>query len=139
MILLASLDAYLFALAARDGLANRRSRRAFAIVADRMRVADSLTRQLQALGLERHAKPMPSLNEYLARRYAPEAAMEIAKDNATQEDMAISSERSEKTEETPSTSTETATSPSVATSRGNLPATPNPKEDLTDDEDSRYH
>jgi hypothetical protein len=37
-------------LAAQGGLANRRNRRAYSIVADRMRVADSLTRQLQALG-----------------------------------------------------------------------------------------
>src|SRR5947209_19416333 len=38
MIILGSLDHYLFALAARDGLVNRRSRRAFAIVEQRMRI-----------------------------------------------------------------------------------------------------
>ena len=43
-IVLDSLDRYLFELAAQGGLVNRRNRRAFAIVADRMRVADSLTR-----------------------------------------------------------------------------------------------
>jgi hypothetical protein len=45
-IVLDSLDRYLFELASLDGLANRRNRRAYSIVADRMRVADSLTRQL---------------------------------------------------------------------------------------------
>jgi hypothetical protein len=49
-VMLDSLDLYLFELAAQGGLANRRNRRACSIVADRMRVADSLTRQLQALG-----------------------------------------------------------------------------------------
>ena len=45
-IVLDSLDRYLFELASIDGLANRRNRRAYSIVADRMRVADCLTRQL---------------------------------------------------------------------------------------------
>ncbi len=67
-ILLDSIDRYVFELAAQDGLVSRRNRRAFAIVADRMRVADSLARQLAALGMERHAPPVPSLTEYLAQR-----------------------------------------------------------------------
>jgi hypothetical protein len=67
-ILLDSLDRYLFALAAEDGLVNRRNRRAFAIVSDRMRVADGLARQLQALGLERKEAPAPDLKAYLATR-----------------------------------------------------------------------
>ncbi len=67
-IVLDSLDRYLFALATMDGLVNRRNRRAFAIVADRMRVADSLARQLAALGMERHAPLVPSLTEYLAQK-----------------------------------------------------------------------
>lgn len=68
-ILLDSLDRYVFLLAEQDGLVNRRNRRVFAIVADRMRVADGLTRQLQALGLERRVKEIPKLEEYVARRY----------------------------------------------------------------------
>jgi hypothetical protein len=55
-IILDSLDRYLFELAEIGGLINRRSRKAFAVVQDRMRVADSLTRQLQALGMERQVK-----------------------------------------------------------------------------------
>lgn len=68
-ILLDSLDRYVFLLAEQDGLVNRRNRRVFAVVADRMRVADGLTRQLQALGLERRAKQVPKLEEYVAQRY----------------------------------------------------------------------
>ena len=70
-VILDSIDRYLFGLAARDGLVNRRDRRAFAIVADRMRIADSLARQLQALGLERR-RDVPDLTSYLAERYSTE-------------------------------------------------------------------
>lgn len=68
MIILTSLDRYVFQLASTDGLVNRRSRRVFAIVEQRQRVADSLARQLQALGLERRERPAISLHEYLAQR-----------------------------------------------------------------------
>ncbi len=67
-IVLDSLDRYVFELAVNGGLVNRRNRRAFAIVADRMRVADSLARQLAALGMERHTPLVPSLTEYLAQK-----------------------------------------------------------------------
>jgi hypothetical protein len=69
MILLASLDRYVFALAAADGLVNRRSRRVFPVVESRMRVADGLTRQLQALGLEPRRRDVPSLAEYVQAKY----------------------------------------------------------------------
>ena len=69
-IVLDSLDRYLFELAAQGGLVNRRNRRAFAIVADRMRVADSLTRQLATLGLDRQERPPQDLASYLAQRHA---------------------------------------------------------------------
>jgi hypothetical protein len=62
-IMLDSLDRYLFELAAQGGLVNRRNRRAFAIVADRMRVADSLTRQLGAVGLDRVERPPLDLSQ----------------------------------------------------------------------------
>ncbi len=55
-IILDSLDRYLFELAESGGLVNRRNRKAFAVVQDRMRVADSLSRQLQALGMDRQGK-----------------------------------------------------------------------------------
>lgn len=70
-ILLDSLDRYLFELAGTGGLVNRRNRRAFAIVTDRMRVADGLARQLQALGLDRRERPAVDLRTYLAQRYRP--------------------------------------------------------------------
>jgi hypothetical protein len=71
LIVLQSIDAYLFRLAAQDGLVNKRSRRAFAVVADRMRVADSLARQLTTLGLERKAKPAQDLNSLVDKYSAP--------------------------------------------------------------------
>ena len=74
MILLASLDRYVFALAEEGGLVNRRSRRVFPVVESRMRVADGLARQLQALGLEPKATPTPSLGQYLASRRNGQAA-----------------------------------------------------------------
>ncbi len=68
-MILDCLDRYLFELAESGGLVNRRNRKAFAVVQDRMRVADSLTRQLQALGMERQAK---TLDLAQALRHAPE-------------------------------------------------------------------
>ncbi len=67
-IILHSMDRYLFELAAQDGLVNRRSRRAFAIVADRQRVADSLARQLETLGLDRAPAKVPTLADYLQEK-----------------------------------------------------------------------
>jgi hypothetical protein len=67
-IILDSLDRYVFELATTDGLVSRRYRAAFRVVADRMRVADGLARQLQALGLEVSAPPALDLATYLAKR-----------------------------------------------------------------------
>jgi hypothetical protein len=47
---------------------NRRSRRIFALVQDRMRIADSLTRQLASLSLDRIAKA-PDLSTYSTEQY----------------------------------------------------------------------
>ena len=69
LIVLHSLDAYLFGLAAAQGLASRKYRRAFPIVADRIRVADSLARPLQALGLDRVPQRVATLEEYVAAKY----------------------------------------------------------------------
>jgi hypothetical protein len=68
-IVLDSLDRYLFELADLGGLVNRRNRRACSIIADRMRVADSLTRQLTAVGLDRVTRPPVDLTAYLAQRH----------------------------------------------------------------------
>lgn len=74
MILLASLDRYVFELAERGGLVNRRSRRVFPVVESRMRVADGLVRQLQALGLEAKPAPVPSLEQLWAQHQREQAA-----------------------------------------------------------------
>jgi hypothetical protein len=78
-IVLDSLDRYVFELAINGGLVNRRNRRAFAIVADRMRVADSLARQLAALGMERHTPLAPSLTEYLAQKKGRDGSVDDAR------------------------------------------------------------
>jgi hypothetical protein len=74
VILLTSLDRYVFMLAAQDGLVNKRSRRAFPVLDARMRLADSLTKQLGALGLERRMKPAPDLAAYIRERYGSQEA-----------------------------------------------------------------
>ena len=71
MILLASLDAYVFELAGQGGLANRKHRRVFPVVLDRMRVSDPLVKQLAALGLDRVERPPVDLTQYLSQRRAP--------------------------------------------------------------------
>jgi hypothetical protein len=76
MILLASLDAYVFELAGQGGLANRKHRRVFPVVLDRMRVADGLARQLQTLGLDRQERPPVDLSTYLAQRRSSGARAE---------------------------------------------------------------
>jgi hypothetical protein len=74
VILLASLDRYVFVLAEQDGLVNKRSRRAFPVLDARMRLADSLTKQLGVLGLERRMRPVPDLSAYIRDRYGGEEA-----------------------------------------------------------------
>ncbi len=68
-IILSSLDSFLFDLAGSGrGMVNRRGRYAYRIVNDRMRVADSLVKQLAALGLDRVERPPLDLTQYLAQR-----------------------------------------------------------------------
>jgi hypothetical protein len=56
-----------------------RKRTLLPVVEQRMRVAEHLARQLDRLGLERRAKPVPSLSEYLgAGRPAPAEGREVA-------------------------------------------------------------
>ena len=73
-IILDSIDRYVFELAAAGGLVSRRTRTAFRVVSDRGRVADSLVRQLAAVGLDRVEKPALDLGRYLSQRYAEPAA-----------------------------------------------------------------
>ena len=51
-------------------LINARRRALYPIVAQRQSLADALLRHLVSLGLKRRAKPTPSLQDYLRRRYA---------------------------------------------------------------------
>jgi hypothetical protein len=68
-IILSSLDSFLFELAGSGrGMVNRRGRYAYRIVNDRMRVSDSLVKQLAALGLGRVERPPVDLGTYLSQR-----------------------------------------------------------------------
>ncbi len=52
----------------RRSILNRRKSKLLPLVGERMRMSEVLARQLQALGLERKPKPVPSLAEYLEQR-----------------------------------------------------------------------
>jgi hypothetical protein len=90
-IILSSLDSFLFALAGSGrGLVNRRGRYAYRIVNDRMRVADSLVKQLATLGLDRQERPAIDLTTYLAQRRSSGAraesqATQVGDDHASDE------------------------------------------------------
>jgi hypothetical protein len=64
VLLLESLDNSLFSL---GSLVNRKRRQCYPIIEQRARVADSLLRQLQALGLRRQAGPQETLSAYIER------------------------------------------------------------------------
>jgi hypothetical protein len=70
MILLASLDAYVFELAGQGGLANRKYRRVFPVVLDRMRIVEGPVRQLQPLGLDRVEQPPSEVRPHSVPRPA---------------------------------------------------------------------
>lgn len=74
-LLLQSVDGWLFE---QPKLVNARKRAVFPVVVERTKLADGLTRRLQALGLQRRAKRLPSLSEYVAARDAEHAAAEAA-------------------------------------------------------------
>ncbi len=70
------VDSY---IAESGSVVNKRKRTLFPIVRERQSLADSLTRTLTALGLERRARPTEGLQAYLARVAAQgEAAAEAA-------------------------------------------------------------
>ena len=62
-VVLHTIDAYLFGLG--GGMVNKRSKKLFSVVMERMRVAETLTRQLQAIGLEKKKAPPVSLQSYV--------------------------------------------------------------------------
>jgi hypothetical protein len=66
-LLLDSIEAYLLELG--GGIINRRKRTLVPVVRERAQLADSLTRRLQALSLERRKAEAQDLGRYLADRY----------------------------------------------------------------------
>src|SRR5262249_54066169 len=65
---LESVDAWLLM---QPSLVNGRKRALLPVVRERQGLADSLTRYLAQLGLERRAVPIPSLDDYLRQRHPP--------------------------------------------------------------------
>jgi hypothetical protein len=61
--LLESLDAFIFSM---PSPVNKRRRALYPVVRERQQLADSLARLLGQLGLERRAKPVKSLAEYIS-------------------------------------------------------------------------
>jgi hypothetical protein len=62
------LDAFILG---QSSLVNRRNRTLLPIVRERMTIADSLSRSLSLLGLEKLEPPPPSLDEYITRVEPP--------------------------------------------------------------------
>lgn len=64
-LMLASIDRFLLA---QPSLVNKSRRQLFPVVLQRQTLADALARYMGQLGLKRRARPMPSLQDYLAGR-----------------------------------------------------------------------
>lgn len=62
-LLLESLDAFIFTM---SSPVNKRKRGLYPVVRERQHLADSLAKYMAQLGLEKRAKPIPTLQEYLA-------------------------------------------------------------------------
>jgi hypothetical protein len=60
-LILQSIDSYIL----QAGTFNRRKKSCYSITTQRMQIADSLIRRLQALGLARRSKPCQTLNQLL--------------------------------------------------------------------------
>ena len=67
-LMLDSVDAWVLK---QPSLVNVRRRSLLPVVRERTQLADAVARYLAALGLERRAKPVTPLHEYLARRTEP--------------------------------------------------------------------
>jgi hypothetical protein len=65
-LILDSIDAWLLS---QPSLVNHRKRCLLPAVRERTQIADALARYLAALGLERRARKVPALGDYLARTY----------------------------------------------------------------------
>ncbi len=66
-----TLDAWILE---QPSLVNARKRALLPVVVQRQQLADSMARMLSLLGLERRAKPVPKLEEYIAGRYGRDGA-----------------------------------------------------------------
>jgi phytoene/squalene synthetase len=64
-LMVESVDRFVLGM---PSLVNKSRRSIFAVVKERQQLADALARYMGQLGLERRAKPQPSLSEYLAQR-----------------------------------------------------------------------
>jgi hypothetical protein len=64
------LDAFLMQ---QRSLINKTRKTMLPVLLQRQALADSLAKYMNMLGLERRARPVPSLDEYLAASYAPTA------------------------------------------------------------------
>jgi len=65
-LMLESVDRWLLQ---QPSLVNKSRRQLFPVVLQRQQLADSLARYMTTLGLERKAKPVPALSEYLDANY----------------------------------------------------------------------
>jgi hypothetical protein len=66
-LLIQSADRYILTM---PSPVNKQKRSLFAVVEQRQRLVDSMSRLLGQLGLERRAKPAPTLREYMEQRAA---------------------------------------------------------------------
>jgi hypothetical protein len=67
-LLLDSIDAWLMT---QESLVNKKRRSLIPVVKERQALADGLAKYLMSLGLERRAKPVPSLAAYLGSKATP--------------------------------------------------------------------
>ncbi len=65
-LLLQSVDNWLLQ---QPSLVNHRKRALLPVVVQRQQLADSLARYMTTLGLERRAKPVPALRDYITEKY----------------------------------------------------------------------
>jgi hypothetical protein len=69
LLYIGHLDAVLLE---RRTILNKKKTKVLPLVTERMRMAEGLTRQLQALGLERRSPSVPTLETYVQARYGAE-------------------------------------------------------------------
>ena len=69
-LMLDSIDAWLLS---QPSLVNKRRRQLYPVVKDRQQLADALARYMGQLGLDRKAKVVPTLNEFIKEQQGPES------------------------------------------------------------------